>query len=494
MGAMSGTTMERVIAACRPGTAFNFRAAVFLLIFMSYGFFATNPANVNTVSRLSWAVNLVERGTLNVDYFADAMVDKAEYKGHFYSDKAPGVGFLALPIVYVFCSVAPVMTDGGRWNVHADITNRFRTLAYLCGLLTSALVTAIAAVVMLGWLERRCGDPTAALIATLCYAIGTPTWGWASSSFGHACAGAFLFLGFVTLDECRSWRGATLGGVLLGLAVSVEFTAGPVVFLIMLHRLWVWWRCVGTGRAVALAAIASVAIVMSEIPLFIYNYTIFGSPFHVGYSNVTGFDKMNSGFFGISLPQIAVIQQILIGPYRGLLRLSPILILVPLAIGICLRLPRWRGVAVLCMTIAGWYVLMNAGYAYWDGGASLGPRHVTAMLPFLGLVFAPMWLRAGPVLRGLTAGLLVVSVVLSMMCVAVDMSGETQSIPDELFGYVFPEFFAGHLIAVAKRMPGLAGISTLLPLLGVWVVLGSLISINLRRRPVTTAMAGIEAV
>jgi hypothetical protein len=347
---------------------------------------------------------------------------------------------------------------------------------------------------MVGWLERRCGDPMAALVATLCYAIGTPTWGWASSSFGHACAGAFLFLGFVVLDESRSWQRAALGGVLLGLAISVEFTAAPVVFLIMLHRLWVWRSSAGFWNAVTLAAAASGAVIISEIPLFWYNDAIFGSPFHVGYSNVTGFDKMNTGFFGISSPKLSVFKEILFGPYRGLVRLSPVLILVPLAIGVCLRLRPWRGIAVLSVAIATWYLLMNSGYAYWDGGESIGPRHVTAMLPFLCLLFAPMWVRAGTPLRWATGSLLAVSIVFSLMCVSVDMSGETQGLPDELFDYVFPQFFAGHLIAVAKRMPGLAGISTLLPLLGVWVVLGSLISINLRRRPVTTAMAGIEAV
>jgi hypothetical protein len=74
---------------------------------------------------------------------------------------------------------------------------------------------------------------------------------------------------------------------------------------------------------------------------------------------------------------------------------------------VCARLVYWRGMALLSVAIAAWYLLMNSGYVYWDGGWSVGPRHVTAMSPFLCVLFAPLWQRCGPATR-LIAGVLLV--------------------------------------------------------------------------------------
>jgi hypothetical protein len=41
--------------------------------------------------------------------------------------------------------------------------------------------------------------------------------------------------------------------------------------------------------------------------------------------------------------------------------------------------------------IVGYYLLFNASYFYWDGGAAYGPRHLGAALPFLALGLAPLW-------------------------------------------------------------------------------------------------------
>lgn len=453
--------------------------ALFLLIFFSYAFFATGTGNVNTISRLAWVVTFVERGHVDIDYFAAATVDKSKYDGHYFSDKAPGLGFLALPIAYVFTRFAPIMVPDGQWTEHDEVSNRFKTLAYACALFTSSLFTAVAALAMFRLVLRRTGESGAAVFTTLCYALGTPTWGWATSFFGHSTAGAALFLGFAVLDrEPSRWR-TVWGGVLLGMAISVEFTAAPAVALIALHRLVIWWREFGARPAVAWAGLVSVAIVLSEVPLLIYNDAAFASPFRLGYGEVEQFEHMHTGFFGISAPNLTVLGEIIFGPYRGLLRLAPVLLLVPVAAVACARLAYWRGVALLAIAVGAYYLLMNSGYYYWDGNWSIGPRHVTAMLPFLCLILAPLWQRGGSALRGVYGALLAASIAIELMCAAVQMNAPVETVKDELFDYVFPQFLAGHLTAVAKRMFALHGMASLLPLLALWLGLISLIAFGL---------------
>src|SRR5205809_285076 len=45
------------------------------------------------------ATESIIHGTLRVDPYASLMLDKAGRNGHWYSDKAPGLSFLAVPTV-----------------------------------------------------------------------------------------------------------------------------------------------------------------------------------------------------------------------------------------------------------------------------------------------------------------------------------------------------------------------------------------------------------
>src|SRR5207248_9158610 len=49
------------------------------------------------VSRLALTQSVAYDGTLRIDRFARQTEDRADFGGRTYSDKAPGVSFLALP-------------------------------------------------------------------------------------------------------------------------------------------------------------------------------------------------------------------------------------------------------------------------------------------------------------------------------------------------------------------------------------------------------------
>src|ERR1700730_15326381 len=85
---------------------------------------------------------------------------------------------------------------------------------------------------------------------------------------------------------------------------------------------------------------------------------------------------------GLTYPKPAVLYQILFGLYRGLLPLSPVLILGGIGIYRMWAKGAYRLEAILCGSIVVFLLLFNASYFYWDGGYCFGPRFVVPMLPF----------------------------------------------------------------------------------------------------------------
>jgi hypothetical protein len=50
------------------------------------------------VSRFGLTQSIALHGSLRIDRYNAQTQDKSLYRGHWYSDKAPGISFLALPL------------------------------------------------------------------------------------------------------------------------------------------------------------------------------------------------------------------------------------------------------------------------------------------------------------------------------------------------------------------------------------------------------------
>jgi hypothetical protein len=73
---------------------------IFLLALAAFASLAPqNPSNWQVVTRLGLTLSIVESGQLNIDRFADRTGDKAQFDGRYYTDKVPGLSFLAIPVV-----------------------------------------------------------------------------------------------------------------------------------------------------------------------------------------------------------------------------------------------------------------------------------------------------------------------------------------------------------------------------------------------------------
>jgi hypothetical protein len=200
--------------------------------------------------------------------------------------------------------------------------------------------------------------------------------------------------------------------------------------------------------------------ILGLLPLLVYNQQAFGSPFTLGYSSVVGFEGMQEGLFGITWPKPSVIVELLFGLYRGLLPLSPVLMLVPVGLYVMWGEPNTRVAAVGILAVLCSFLLINASYYYWQGGGSTGPRHLVPILPLGCLALAFAWPRSFWA-RTVTLALLAASLVLSLICAATNMFAPGE-FSNPLFEFLLPAFLT------TKRL------LKSLPIVLIWFVFGLL--------------------
>ncbi len=406
-------------------------ALLFALVWLSCGWFGSWEFNPNNSTRLFAAISLAEQGDATIDEFAALTIDKAQFGPHTYLDKAPGMTLLATPIV---AGAFVVTGEGARYldkRIEApDLTRYLRLRLRLATFLITGLLTALATVALWSLARDLSGSEDGALFAAIAYALGTPVWGWSTTLFGHAPVAALW-----TIAIWAIWRGtgartsarhALIAGAALGWAVVIEYQAvigGAVIGLWALWRLRTTtgaWR--GAGWAVAGGLTAGAALAG-------YNLLAFGTLFRLGYQGVVGFEGMQQGLFGLTMPKPLVLYEILFGLRRGLIWVAPVLVLAPIGL---IRLARTQAAMVVMLAaVVAAVLLVNAAYVYWDGGFSTGPRHSVPAIPMLALGLAPFW--AGlerPRARIVAVALLAVSVAVNLAIAATEIvAPETERFP-----------------------------------------------------------------
>ena len=429
---------------------------LFVLVWFSIVWFGSNEYNPNNSTRLFAAISLVENHDATIDEFRTLTIDKAEFGSHVYLDKAPGMTLMAMPAV----AIADGLTGTSAALYPKKITDQglddfLRLRLRLAVAMSSAVLTALAAVLLFDLATGITGSPRAGLVTALGYALATPVWGWSTTLFGHAPVGALLLIvtwaiwrGTSGERELARWRYPLIAGGALGWALVIEYptviSATPIV-------LWVIWRTrhLAWPLRARLFGLAAAAGIAALLPLICYNEVAFGTMFKVGYSGVVGFDGMNQGFFGLTYPKAAVLGEITFGTARGLFWLAPILFLAPFGVARLARAPETRDLAILAATITVVVLLYNASYVYWDGGFSTGPRHSIPMVGFLALGIAPLWRDWRATGRGWIAGLIASGIFLNLAVAAVEIAAPSE-FPFPLVNPILKGLMAGKI----RDLPG----------------------------------------
>jgi hypothetical protein len=471
---------------------------VFVLLFASYAYFYQG-GGWNQNSRFALVRSITSQRTLEIDAFASGTGDRALFRGHYYSDKAPGLSLAAVPIVALARTVLQAL---GR---DSEDPAGLAFLSHLATVFTVGLLTALAGVCLYSLAIELGASPGGAFFAAMTFGLGTPIWALATLFIGHAFSVALLVLAFASAcrigaDRGDSMRadlklGALVGGG-AGWATVSEFPAGVPAVLIALLALVNAWP-LGRRRALRVLGVMTVAALACAAVLMTYQYVCFGSPFQVAYGGEEGFDRLQEGVFGVKLRTMTrvrrVLWRILLGEYRGLLPLAPALALGPVGLSLMvLGSSRARRAAVVASIVAVYYILLNANYAYWDGGWSYGPRHASPAIPFLCLGLGALWTVVTKTTRWLLAGLSIYGVALTFVAVST-MPMPPVDIPNPTSDLLWPAFRDGDLSlntqSFAARDPadadfrahrepksafnlgmklGLAGSGSLIPLFVVW--------------------------
>jgi hypothetical protein len=460
-------------------------AGALLLCFL---YFLPRAGDWNQDSRLDLTLALVNHGSIAIDgYQWNAGVDAALVRGHYYSNKAPGQSLAAVPIFVAFKGLLSVTGHGS--DAERIGVGRYWKKLYFDFFLLQCLVSIYTVSIpgmlffmLFFWFLGFFTKSTASRVAlTLGTALATNMFPYSQVFYPHVPTAALLFGAFMLLYVAGSreaqrqtprlrgqpGKAALCAGLCLGGAFLLDHTAalpGGVVGLYGLTRLprrsWLY---------LAIGAAPALAITLGFDYLSYHNAAVTGYNARGG-SGPAGIDPgvaqapSGHGFWGMSF-----------SPYRGIFFLSPFLLLAFPGAWLWRRRGGYEWATCLGAAIA--YFVAISAISFWYGGASVGPRYLVPIVPFLALpvIFVLDALQRRWE-RYLVYGLIVVSAVNVWLQTAAARGFPPVNKLNPLFDYSLPSFAHGRvalslgtvLVAPFTGINSKWTLVPLVPLLGLW--------------------------
>lgn len=345
----------------------------------------------NELCRLWQARSLVDHKTLSINatlhefgYVGDLSVKD----GLYYPSKAPLISFLAAPIYWGLRQVSEKPVP--------DIPQVFFSRLFITLLPTLGVLFFVRRF-LLAYVK-----PLTADAVTAAYALGTMAVSYAQMFVSHQVTANLLFMAFYAWWRTQrgDWRsrGYVACGAFAGAAVAAEYTAAlTVVALAAAATAHVFMgQGPGAQKAKGLGGVA-LRVSLGALPflaaLMAYHQACFGNPLHSGYKYLadTAYQEWHvGGFLGIRYPDPKAFVLSFFSPLRGLFALSPFLLLGVL--GLRATWARDRSVAVLVGLLWLGNAYFTSSFQYESWGWTVGPRHLTPLVPFL-LLPAALWLE-----------------------------------------------------------------------------------------------------
>ncbi len=414
-----------------------------LICYISLTYAWDNFRNTNEYSRIFLTRALVEHGTFSIDPLLRIhdTQDKSFFRGRHYSNKAPASSFLAAP-AYLAIRLAGI---GARVRFSDAMTLHLvtaLTISVPAALFLLLLFKFWSSITLQGPLRRAVlilygvgtmawpysamyyGHIPAALCLTLAFLIVFTTRNTVSGTRPLFEAGFFSGLAFA-IEYPTALISAGL--FLYAAAVAKKLRAGIYLLAAGGATYLLWSRLeeietavgphieslVDPGGAVLVSAILLTALIglgaVSRGPGLVmfflgaalpvgftlyYHDQCFGGPFQFPYYHETYPDfalAHQRGIAGVALPGnpeevirfLDRLWRLLASPYRGLFFYSPFLVFGAAGMVRMARGEGWRREGKFFLFLTAVYLLFLPAFSDWEGGWSMGPRHLVPLLPFL---------------------------------------------------------------------------------------------------------------
>lgn len=356
--------------------------AVLGLVFVAHAvFFPWFPElhSPNELTRVYLAESLIEDGAVSIDgairrhgRIFDLSVREVDGRQVHFSDKAPGVAFLAMPALMVHhLAATPAKTADERADTLA-------TQVRLTRLFGATLPTLLLMVLLMRFLREELASQTLPAILVLAYGLGTVATPYASLAIGHQLSALVLFSLFLRVRATGPESSAAhlfVTGLIAGVSLLIEYQNA---LLILPFAVWFLARVGLSFRAIGLVALGGIPPV---VLLMVYHQAAFGSPFLTGYSFIaSGFAEVHAqGLLGVAWPKASHAFLSFLSPQKGLFYFSPWLLFGALGLFLLER----RGDHRFHLVFVILYALFVSAMVYPVGGWTVSQRHLAPMVPFL---------------------------------------------------------------------------------------------------------------
>ncbi|MBA3456180.1 MAG: hypothetical protein H0T42_23980 [Deltaproteobacteria bacterium] len=356
--------------------------------------------------------------------------DVSPANGHLYSNKAPGSSMLAVPAYAAVRLVSDPSLALSLW---------------ICRVVAGILPMLGFVWLLWGFLARFAPDPAIRRLVLVAYALGSMAMTYSILFFSHQlgaiCVGSAWILAVDVAERRRGLRAIAVAGALAGAAPLVDYQAVFAAVPVAVYVVARMWRTMTRAEMLRAIGIAAVAAAVPIGILLTYHAICFGSPWRTGYDASTTFAHLHQeGFLGITELRWEAFHGSLVRPDNGLVFLAPwLLIAIP---GSVVLARGERGFAAVGIAVAVIYLLFISSINFWRGGWGVGPRYITAMLPFLLPAIAAQlqaW-KGKPIVIGIAAGTIVTGVAI-------------YSLANVTFPY-WPDSVKNPLVEVAFRLLG----------------------------------------
>lgn len=454
---------------------------LFLILLVSYTYFFPRWAHWGQNSKMDLTMAIVDQGTFVIDDYYENTGDYALYKGHHYSDKAPGTSFLGVPFYAIFKLIARVslvdrvvtrlsssqaftttLREGGSGLLREKVY--FAMAMCWVTFFAVSVPSALLGVVLYRFLGRLTANRLHQTLVVIVYGLATIALPQSQGFGGRQVAAAFTFSAFYLLFRLKQrelgprWLWAA--GFLIGWSVITDYPTALIAVGLLVYAFFTVPRrrdllaLIGGGTPPVLLAMG-------------YNYACFDTPLPVGYFYSELYTDLHyTGFLSLTHPTLEAIWGLTFSPFRGLFYLSPFLLLAVPGFWAMARLPERRSEWVLCLWIAVSFFYFNSSSAMWWAGFSVGPSYLTPMLPFL-MVPIVHFLDAF-VRRGWHWALAALLATWSFLFVWIETIGgqaPPDLTPNPLWTLSLPAILRGDVARNWGMLLHLRGLTSLLPLL-----------------------------